>query len=203
MTRLTYAALAAAFASSFSVPAAAQSAPIARPPASANQETAAVPIAGEIVLVEPANMGVGPSRTIVVAGTEEHRAAFRNVDRAVARARWRQGSGARNFYVEVAEFRRMQKVAHNWELAFLGMSVLDTAQTVATVSSGNAREWNPLLGRRPSAGKVIGYMLLRGGLHYSLFRYANARNPNTARKAAKASFLIQSGIIGIGLATAW
>lgn len=202
MTTLVRAAIAAGIAGSFSIASWAQSAPVAGPPAPVDQK-AIIPIEGEVVLVEPANFGVGRSRTIVVAGTEEQRASFRNINPAVARTRWRQGQGARNFYIEAAEFKRMQKVAHNWELAFLGMSALDTVQTVATVSNGDAREYNPLLGRKPSAGKVLAYMALRSGLHYSLFRYANARNPNTARKAAMASFVIQSGIVGVGLATAW
>lgn len=201
MTRNTRVAFAAAMAFTLSTPAMAQMEPTTSPVASATKGSDLVVFDREFVLVEPANLGVPKSRTVIVAGTGKDRYHLTTgYDQAAVRTRWISGAGSRNFLVERTEFERMQRVAHNSELAFLGMSAVDAVQTIVAVSNGKAIELNPLLGRKPSAQKIIAFKTLTSGLHYALFRYANARNPNTARKGAIGSFVVQSGYVGFSLA---
>lgn len=64
---------------------------------------------------------------------------------------------------------RMQK-AKTLEIAFQALNVVDAVQTVSCLRRNQCSELNPLLGRNPSAAKVIGFKAAGGLAHYLLTR---------------------------------
>jgi len=92
-----------------------------------------------------------------------------------------------------------RKNATHWELAFLALSVVDTAQTAECISRGRCKEGNPLLGHHPSVGHLILIRGLGDLAHYGIFRYLNDRNPVEARSWAIGSTVVEGGVVALNI----
>src|SRR6476646_6589176 len=53
-----------------------------------------------------------------------------------------------------------------WELSYLALSAIDTAQTVDCLRRNQCEEANPLFGKHPSSGKLIAAKLAFGAAHF-------------------------------------
>jgi hypothetical protein len=87
----------------------------------------------------------------------------------------------------------------NREIAFEVLNAADATQTCAYVSNGNAVEINPLLGKHPSCGTVIGIKAGLGILHWLLARHINQRNEHAAKQFQIVSLIFQGGVVGANL----
>lgn len=66
--------------------------------------------------------------------------------------------------------RRKLKTIQRLEIAYQVLGALDAAQTISCVSKPTCHEGNPLLGKRPSVGAILGFKLAAGLLHYAAMR---------------------------------
>lgn len=87
----------------------------------------------------------------------------------------------------------------NREVAYQVLNAADAAQTCHVVGSGRGVEGNPLLGRNPSCGKVIGFKIAGGVLHYVLADHFRDRDPKAAKVFQIVTLVIQGGIIGANM----
>jgi len=97
----------------------------------------------------------------------------------------------------LAKWRATQRNAHRWEIAFLALSAIDAVQTIECLDRNACTEMNPLLGKHPSAGKIL---LFKGGLglaHYLLFNELNKKDPKAALRAAQFGVVVQGGVVAL------
>jgi hypothetical protein len=90
-----------------------------------------------------------------------------------------------------------RSAALKWELGYLALSALDTAQTVDCLERGVCQEANPLFGKHPSTKTLILAKLGGGLAHFALFNYLNDRNPKIAMRAAQVSFALQGTVVAL------
>lgn len=81
------------------------------------------------------------------------------------------------------------------EIAFQALNAIDAAQTCHIVGSGRGYELNPLLGKHPSCGKVVGVKLATGLVHYLIADHLNDRNPKAAKAFQIVSIVVQGGVV--------
>lgn len=98
-----------------------------------------------------------------------------------------------------SERLRIVRQANRWEGAYLALSAVDAVQTCVAISNGNARELNPLFGKKPSCAKTAALKAVIGGLHYLLFDYARDRDPKAARLGAQISVGVQGAVVGLNM----
>jgi hypothetical protein len=109
---------------------------------------------------------------------------------AYTELRWRTGEPASEWHAQDT-----QSAALKWELGFLALSALDTAQTIECLHRDVCEEVNPLFGKHPSA-KMLILAKLGGGLaHFAAFSYLNDRDPKVALRAAQVSFALQGTVV--------
>ena len=82
-----------------------------------------------------------------------------------------------------------------WETTYQVTSAVDAVQTCDFVARGRAIEINPILGRHPSCGSVIGFKIGTGIIHYLLVREVAKHDPNAAKWVAIASVVFQGGVV--------
>lgn len=81
------------------------------------------------------------------------------------------------------------------EIAYQALNAVDAVQTCHIVGSGRGYELNPLLGKHPSCGKVVGVKLATGLIHYLIADHLNDRNPKAAKAFQIVSIVIQGGVV--------
>jgi hypothetical protein len=86
-----------------------------------------------------------------------------------------------------------------WEVAYQTLNVIDAVQTIVCTQSGKCREANPLLGSRPSIGKVILFKAGIGLLNFVVLEHTFKSNPEKAIKGAKVSTIIQAGMVTVNM----
>lgn len=86
----------------------------------------------------------------------------------------------------------------NREIAFQVLNAADAAQTCHLTSKGYI-EGNPLLGRNPSCGKVIGFKVAAGLIHYAIADHFRDRDPKAAKVFQIVTIVIQGGIVGANM----
>ena len=84
-----------------------------------------------------------------------------------------------------------------WEVGYLALSAIDTAQTIDCLHRGECQEGNPIFGKHPKAGKLIATKLLFGAAHFALVNHWNERNPHAALRFVQGSVLMQAGVVGL------
>ena len=87
--------------------------------------------------------------------------------------------------------------ALKWELGYLALSAIDTAQTIDCLDRGLCREGNPLFGKRPSSKKLIAMKVGAGLIHFALFSRLNGHNPKAALRMAQISCGIQGTVVAL------
>ena len=86
-----------------------------------------------------------------------------------------------------------------WETRYQVLSAVDAVQTCDFVARGRAIEINPILGRHPSCGSVIGFKIGTGIIHYLLVHEVAKHDPNAAKWVAIASVVFQGGVVAANL----
>lgn len=92
-----------------------------------------------------------------------------------------------------------QSAARKWEIGYLALSAIDTAQTISCLDRGKCQEGNPLFGKNPSSTKLVAAKVIGGALHYALFEYMNNRDPKAALRFAQISVGIQGSVVALNL----
>jgi hypothetical protein len=94
-----------------------------------------------------------------------------------------------------SDLNKTRNAAVQWEIAYLGLSAIDAAQTISCLRREVCHEGNPLFGKHPSTGKLIAAKVGLGLAHVALFKYVYDRSPKTALRAAQISAGLQGGVI--------
>lgn len=89
----------------------------------------------------------------------------------------------------------LRRDATRWEIVYLVLNVIDAAQTIDCLKRNVCQEANPLFGKNPSAGKLIGVKAAGGVVHWLLFSHFRKTNPQFARRFAQLSVVIQGGVV--------
>lgn len=81
------------------------------------------------------------------------------------------------------------------EIAYQVLNVIDMAQTLDCLDRNICHETNPLLGRNPSAQKLIAVKAVGGALHYAIARALRDRDPDAAKWFQIISIAVQGGVV--------
>lgn len=92
-----------------------------------------------------------------------------------------------------------RREAKRWEIAYQALSAIDGIQTIDCLNRQVCTEANPIYGRNPSKGKVIGFKVAGGIIHYLIFDYIADRNPKAAKVFSKVSVIVQGGVVAANL----
>lgn len=85
------------------------------------------------------------------------------------------------------------------EIAYHALNAADAAQTCALVSNGAHRELNPLLGRKPSCGKVIAFKVATSAAFHFASRELRERDPETAKWFQIVALTVQGGVVAANM----
>ena len=85
------------------------------------------------------------------------------------------------------------------ELAYQTLNVIDAVQTIDCLDRNVCRELNPLLGRNPSAEKVIAFKAGGGIIHFLITRAIYERDPYLAKRFQVLSLVVQGGVVAANL----
>src|SRR5437762_5345171 len=83
-----------------------------------------------------------------------------------------------------------RSAALKWEMGYLALSAIDTAQTIDCLQRHICEEGNPLFGKHPSAVKLILAKVGLGAAQFALFSHVNGRDPNAALRVAQISCVV-------------
>lgn len=90
----------------------------------------------------------------------------------------------------------------NREIAYQVLNAADAAQTCHVVGRGGS-EANPLvsafIGKTPSCGKVIGFKVASGILHYLVADHFRDRDPAGAKFFQIGTIVIQGGVVAANM----
>jgi hypothetical protein len=90
-----------------------------------------------------------------------------------------------------------KSAALKWELGYLALSAIDTAQTIDCLNRELCVEGNPILGKHPSSLKLIAGKVGLGLLHFTAFSRINDKNPRGALRVAQISCALQGTVVGL------
>ena len=90
-----------------------------------------------------------------------------------------------------------KSAALKWEIGYLALSAIDTAQTIDCLNRDLCVEGNPILGKHPSTAKLIGAKIGLGLLHFTAFSRVNEKNPRGALRLAQISCAVQGAVVGL------
>jgi hypothetical protein len=82
------------------------------------------------------------------------------------------------------------------EYTFQALNLIDLAQTASCLSARRCSEANPILGRNPSIGALVGLKLGTGLLHFAATRWLLAEHPKSVKPFLWGSIAIQGGVVG-------
>lgn len=102
----------------------------------------------------------------------------------------------------IARYRKTRKTAVRWELAYQVLNLADMGQTIAhcsRVPRADRCEANPLYGRHPSTGKLVGIKLATGLLHGLVFKHILDRDAPKALRFAKVGVFVQGAVVGANM----
>lgn len=85
------------------------------------------------------------------------------------------------------------------EIAFQLLNAADAATTIDCLKRDVCVEANPLYGRDPSVGKVIGVKVINGALHYVIAKFLYDRDPHGAKVFQIVTIVVQAGVVGMNL----
>lgn len=91
--------------------------------------------------------------------------------------------------------RHFRKRVLRREILFQVLNVVDTVQTVDCLNRQVCHEMNPILGRNPSTGKLIGIKALAGGIHALGTHLLREFAPSAVGTFQVTSLIIQSGAV--------
>ena len=155
--------------------------------AAAQPEAAAYPI--DTLRAAPS----GEGERFILAAAEVEPAPVQGPQVTLAmRASMRQAAAREAFELERAVLRR--RIARR-EVVYQVLNVVDAVQTISCLDRGVCHELNPLLGRDPSAGKVIAFKAASGGVHYLVTRLFESYAPEAVAPWQITTIGIQGGAV--------
>ena len=83
----------------------------------------------------------------------------------------------------------------NREIAYQALNAVDVVQTCHIIGSGKGYELNPIFGKHPSCGKLIGVKLAGGVLHYIIADHLRDRDPHAAKIFQIVTLVVQGGVV--------
>ena len=86
----------------------------------------------------------------------------------------------------------------NREIAYQTLNAVDAVQTCVALGKGHY-EANPLFGKRPSCGKVVGIKIAGGIAHYVIADYLRDRDPELAKVAQIVTLVLQGGVVAANM----
>jgi len=105
-----------------------------------------------------------------------------------------------------SRIKRERRSALRWQWARQALSVADTAQTLyhcGRLPKEVRCEANPIMGRHPSALRLVGTKFGLDAINWLLFTRALNRDPKQAATVAKIGFVIQASVVGLNFKTAF
>jgi hypothetical protein len=94
-----------------------------------------------------------------------------------------------------------RKAAMRWEMAFVGLTAIDLIQTVTWCAHHDPCEANPLVGKHPSATKLILVTGIGTAAHFEFVRRLSRDHPKAALRFAQVSVGIRGTVVGINFRT--
>lgn len=94
-------------------------------------------------------------------------------------------------------YRATKSAAVRWELTFLALAAIDTAQTISCLNRDICEEANPIFGKAPKAGTLLAAKAGVGLLHVAAFRMLLKRDPKYALRIAQISAITQGGVVAL------
>lgn len=86
-----------------------------------------------------------------------------------------------------------------FELVYQGLNAIDAIETIACSSRTVCREVNPMLGRKPSVGKVIIVKGLAGVSHYFAARWLAEKEPKWVLPFEYLSIVVQGSVVMLNI----
>jgi len=93
--------------------------------------------------------------------------------------------------------QKTRRLADELEVTYQLLNALDAAQTISCMHKANCHEANPILGKHPSTGTIIGFKAGSAILHYTIGRYWIKRNPHEALLFEVGTVAVQGVICGL------
>ena len=81
------------------------------------------------------------------------------------------------------------------EIAYQLLNAVDAAQTIDCLKREVCVELNPIYGRDPTPGKIIGVKVVGGVLHYVIARFIHDRDPKGAKVFQIVTIVVQGGVV--------
>jgi len=89
--------------------------------------------------------------------------------------------------------------AVKWEIAYQALNLIDAAETLDCLHRHVCQEANPLFGKHPSTGRLIGTKVALGLVQYFVWKRTFDRVPSRALKIAQISAVVQGGVVAANL----
>ena len=96
-------------------------------------------------------------------------------------------------------WEQLHKNGIRWELSYLALSAIDTAQTLDCLHRNKCSEGNPIFGSHPSAKRLIVTRVLIGAAHFAVFKALNDRNPINGRSFAIGGAVVEGGVVALNM----
>ena len=87
------------------------------------------------------------------------------------------------------------KSVRNLEIAYQVLNLVDLAETIICTNRNRCEELNPMIGRNPSNGRLVGYKLATGAVHYVITRYLFNKHPDVLDAWMVGSLVLQGGVV--------
>lgn len=87
------------------------------------------------------------------------------------------------------------KSVRNLEIAYQVLNLVDLAETISCIDRHRCVEANPMIGRNPSNGRLVGYKLATGAVHYVITRYLFNKHPDVLDEWMVGSLVLQGGVV--------
>jgi hypothetical protein len=99
--------------------------------------------------------------------------------------------------LEVRKEDQKRIAAIQSEAGFLVLNAIDAAQTINCLGRNECVEINPILGKHPSAAKVILLKAAMSAIHVVAFKSELKKNPTSALRLAQISCVLQGSVVGM------
>lgn len=99
------------------------------------------------------------------------------------------------FAQSALQAEEVRSAALKWEIGYLALNAIDTAQTIHCLKRDVCIEGNPIFGKNPSTKKLILGRLGLSLAHFAAFSQLNDRNPKAALRLAQVSCAVQGGVV--------
>jgi len=173
-------------------------------PVFGREPAAPAPAAPLIEPTKPAELGAMSNEAASIAPSAPAAPTPAGPQAAHAAAIGEQGSSPtasrQRGYISYGEPRwRMPRDIVQLEIAYQVLNVADGALTIACLKRDDCQEDNPIYGKHPKVGVVIGAKVLSGAIHYWVTRSLAEEHPGFTRVWGWFSMTVQGGVVGLNM----